>query len=204
MSSIVEKPEEYFKSLIPSRDELMLELEAQAEKENIPIVGPVVGELLYILAAATRAKRILELGTATGYSAIYLAKACELVNGRVVTLENKSDMAVRAQQNFRQAGVSERIEIHVANALEVLPQLQDSFDFIFLDLDKQDYVKVLPDCQRLLIKGGLLVADNVGFKEADEFNRTISGHSAWKSIPLFSFLPLHSPENDALCLALRC
>ncbi len=75
---------------------------------------------------------------------------------------------------------------------------------IELDIEKQDYVKLLPDCRRLLIKGGLLVADNVGFKDADEFNHTISGHSAWRSVPLFSFLPLHSPEHDALCLALRC
>jgi predicted O-methyltransferase YrrM len=203
MSKMVDQPEDYFRSLIPPRDELMIELEAQAERENIPIVGPVVGELLYILAAATKAKRILELGTATGYSAIYLAKACEPVNGLVVTLENDGDMAARAQQNFQQAGVSERIEIHVANALDALPQLQESFDFIFMDIEKQDYIKVLSDCQRLLIIGGLLVADNVGFKDADEFNHTISGHKDWKSIPLFSFLPLHSPEHDALCLALR-
>jgi len=86
----------------------------------------------------------------------------------------------------------------------MLPQLQGDFDFIFLDIEKQDYIRVLPDCQRLLIKGGLLVADNVGFKDADAFNRTISGHSAWRSVPLFSFLPFHSPEKDALCLALRC
>ena len=204
MSSIVDKPEDYFRKLIPPRDDLMIKLEAEAEKENIPIVGPVVGELLYILAAATKAERILELGTATGYSAIYLARACEAVDGIVVTLENDSDMAARAQQNFCQAGVSDRIEVHVASALEVLPQLQESFDFIFLDIEKQDYVKVLPDCRRLLVKGGLLVADNVGFKDADEFNRTISQHSGWRSISLFSFLPLHSPENDALCLALRC
>jgi predicted O-methyltransferase YrrM len=182
----------------------MHELEAQAEKENIPIVGPVVGELLYILVAATKAKRILELGTATGYSTIYLAQACEPVHGTVVTFENNGDMAARAQQNFRQAGVSERIEIRAANAVADLPQLQESFDFIFLDIEKQDYVKVLPDCQRVLIRGGLLVADNVGFQDADEFNQTISRHGAWRSIPLFSFLPLHSPENDALCLALRC
>ena len=204
MSSIVDKPEDYFKKLIPPRDDLMIKLEAEAEKENIPIVGPVVGELLYILAAATKAKRVLELGTATGYSAIYLARACEAVDGIVVTLENDSDMAARAQQNVRQAGVSDRIEVHVASALEVLPQLQESFHFIFLDIEKQDYVEVLPDCRRLLVKGGLLVADNVGFKDADEFNRAISQHSGWRFIPLFSFLPLHSPENDALCLALRC
>jgi len=204
MSSIIDNPKDYFRRLIPPRDALMIELEAQAEKENIPIVGPVVGELLYILAAATKAERILELGTATGYSAIYLARACEPVHGSVVTFENNGDMAERAQQNFRQAGVADRIEIHVGNALEVLPQLQESFDMIFMDIEKHDYVKLLPDCQRLLKTGGLLVADNVGFKDADEFNQTIFGHGAWRSIPLFSFLPLHSPENDALCLALRC
>lgn len=204
MSEIVDKPEDYFRELVPPRDELVIELEAQAEKENIPIVGPVMGELLYILAAATKAKRILELGTATGYSAIYLAKGCEPVDGIVVTLETDSDLAARARENFRQAGVSDRIEIHVANALEVLPQLQEGFDLIFLDIEKQDYVKVLPDCRRLIKKGGLLVADNVAFKDADEFNQTITGQSAWRSIPLYSFLPLHSPENDALCLALRC
>ena len=204
MSHIIDNPNDYFRKLIPSRDALMIELEAQAEKENIPIVGPVVGELLYILVAATKAKRILELGTATGYSAIYLARACEPIHGSVVTFENNVDMAERAQQNFRQAGVSDRIEIRVADAVADLSQLQEGFDFIFLDIEKQDYVKVLPDCRRLLIKGGLLVADNVGFKDANEFNQTISGHGAWRSISLFSFLPLHSPENDALCLALRC
>ena len=204
MSNIVDNPENYFRGLVPPRDELMIELEAQAEKEDIPIVGPVMGELLYILAAATRAKRILELGTATGYSAIFLAKGCEAVKGIVETLESNNDLAGRAQQNFRQAGVADRIKIHVADALKVLPQLQEDFDLIFLDIEKQDYVKVLPDCQRLLTTGGLLVADNVGFKDADEFNQTIAEHNAWKSIPLFSFWPLHSPEHDALCLALRC
>jgi len=204
MSEIVNDPENYFRTLIPPRDELMMELEAQAEKENIPIIGPVVGELLFILAAATKAKKILELGAAIGYSAIYLARACEAVNGLVVTFENNADMAARAQENFRKAGVSNRIEIHQANALDMLPRLQDDFDFIFLDIEKQDYIRVLPDCQRLLIKGGLLVADNVGFKDADAFNRTISGHNIWRSVPLLSFLPFHSPERDAICVALRC
>ena len=204
MSNIVDNPETYFRTLIPLRDDLLVELEAQAERENIPIVGPVVGQLLYILAAASRAERILELGTATGYSAIYLAKGCEPVNGRVVTFEISDLMAARARQNFRQAGLSERIEVRVANAVEALPQLKERFDFIFLDIGKHDYVKVLSECERLLKSGGLLVADNVAFKDADEFNRAIFRSKAWKSVPLLSFLPLHSPENDALFLALRC
>ena len=204
MSDIVNNPENYFRSLVPQRDAFMLELEVQAEKENIPIIGPVVGEMLYILASATKAKRILELGTATGYSAIYLASACESVDGILVTFENNAAMASRAQDNFRKAGVANRVELHEADAVEMLPRLQGDFDFIFLDIEKQDYVKVLPDCHRLLVKGGLMVADNVGFRDADAFNRTLSGQSTWRSVSLFSFLPLHSPENDALCLALRC
>lgn len=204
MSKIVDNPEDYFRKLAPLRDELMMELEAQAEKENIPIVGPVMGELLYILTAATRAKKILELGTATGYSAIHLAKGCEAADGTVVTLETNSEMAARARKNFQQAGVSDRVEIHVANALEVLPQLQGQFDMIFLDIEKHNYIKLLPDCQRLLKMGGLLVADNVGFKDAGAFNQTIAKDDAWKSVPVFAFLPLHSPEHDAFCLAIRC
>jgi len=204
MSKIVDKPEDYFRGFVPPRDELMVELEAQAEHENIPIVGPVMGELLYILTSATGAKRILELGTANGYSTIYLARGSAAVDGTVVTLEASPDMATRARDNFQRAGVADRIEILQVNALELLPQLQESFDLIFLDIEKQDYVKLLPDCRRLIKKGGLLIADNVAFKDADEFNQTIAGHRNWRSIPLFSFWPSHSPEYDALCLALRC
>jgi caffeoyl-CoA O-methyltransferase len=203
MSKLVHQPEKYFKDLIPARDELLLALEAEAERENIPIVGPVVGELLYILAGATRAQNILEVGTATGYSAIYLARACEPVNGRVVTLEHDSSRASRARQNFQKAGLGDRVDVRVADALQTLNRLDDEFDMIFIDIEKKDYIKALPDCHSLLRKGGLLVADNVGFKDADEFNHAITDHPAWRSVSLFSYLPLHSPEHDALCLALR-
>ena len=81
MSNSVDNPEEYFRNLIQSRDELLLQLENEADQENIRIVGPVVGELLYILAKVTGAKNILELGTATGYSAIFLARGCKAVEG---------------------------------------------------------------------------------------------------------------------------
>jgi predicted O-methyltransferase YrrM len=203
MSKLVDQPEKYFKDLIPARDELLLALEAEAERENIPIVGPVVGELLYILAGATRAQNILEVGTATGYSAIYLARASEPVNGRVVTLEHDSSRASRARQNFQKAGLGDRVDVRVADALQTLNRLDDEFDMIFIDIEKKDYIKALPDCHSLLRKGGLLVADNVGFKDADEFNHAIADHPAWRSVSLFSYLPLHSPEHDALCLALR-
>jgi predicted O-methyltransferase YrrM len=203
MAKMVDQPETYFKELIPARDELLLELEAEAERENIPIVGPVVGELLSILAGAIKAQNILEIGTATGYSTVYLARGCEPFNGHVVTLEHDHDRATRAEQNFQKAGLGDRVEVRVADALETLSRMKGKFDLIFIDIEKKDYVNALPDCKRLLRKGGLLVADNVGFKDADEFNRTIYNNPYWKSISMFSYLPLHSPENDALCIALR-
>lgn len=203
MPKMLDQPESYFKQFIPKRDALLAELEAEAYRENIPIVGPVVGELLYILACATKARRILELGTATGYAAIYLARACQILNGQLVTVENNSAMAARAQQNFKSAGLADIIAIKVDDALEILQDLEGGFDFIFMDIEKQDYVEALPNCRRLLVKGGLLVADNVGFKDADAFNRAISDHPAWRPVALFSFLPFHSPEHDGICLALR-
>ena len=203
MSTMVDRPEHYFKQFIPQRDQLLIELEAEAERENIPITGPVVGELLYILACTAKARRILELGTATGYSAIYLANACKAFDGRVVSLENDKALAARAQHNFQKAGIADLVEIQIEDALEALPRMKGEFDYIFMDIEKQDYIRALPDCERLLVKGGLLVADNVGFKDADAFNRAIAANPAWRSIALFSFLPFHSPENDALCLALR-
>jgi len=75
MPDLIDNPEEYFRQFLPKRDQLLIELEEEARREEIPIVGPIVGELLHILARVTQARRILELGTATGYSTIFLARA---------------------------------------------------------------------------------------------------------------------------------
>ena len=82
MTELVKNPEEYFKQFIPPRSALLKEMEEEAFREDIPIIGPVVGELLFILARLIRAERILELGTATGYSAIFLAEAFENLKGQ--------------------------------------------------------------------------------------------------------------------------
>ena len=105
--------------------------------------------------------------------------------------------------NFHRAGLDQRIDMVVGDSQEKLSQMDESFDLVFLDIDKEHYAGVLPHCGRLLKKGGLLIADNVGFKNADPFNRLISKSSEWRSVNLFAYLPLHSPEKDGLCLALR-
>ncbi len=195
--------EGYFREFVPTRDAALLALEEEARQQEIPIIGPVVGELLYVLALASQARQILELGTATGYSAIYLARACEVSEGRVVTLERDESMARRAQANFQEAGVEHRIETIVGDAIQEMAKMSGPFDFIFMDIDKENYFHALPYCQKLLRSGGLLVADNVGFQGADNFNQAVADHPEWRTVHLLCLLPLHSPEQDGLCLALR-
>ena len=203
MPELIDNPEEYFRQFLPKRDQLLIELEEEARREEIPIVGPIVGELLHILARVTQARRILELGTATGYSTIFLARAFTSTQGRLVTIDKDPDMAARAKINFHRAGLDQQIDMVVGDSQERLSKMDKSFDLVFLDIDKEYYVSVLPHCRRLLKKGGLLIADNVGFKDADPFNRLISKSSEWRSVNLFAYLPLHSPEKDGLCLASR-
>ena len=203
MSVMIPEPEAYFSRRLPRRSPLLKKLEAQAEAEDIPIVGPVVGELLYILARISRAQRLLELGTATGYSALFLAEACREVGGRLVTLETDQPLARRATENLAEAGLDDVVQVIRADALDWLSQTAENFDFIFMDIEKEDYRQALPYCRKGLVPGGLLVADNIGFQDADAFNRAIAADPAWRPVSLYAFLPGHSPQHDGLCLALK-
>lgn len=203
MCAMIADLEAHFREFIPPREELLLKLEEEARSEKIPIVGPVVGELLFLLARVTQARQILELGTATGYSAIYLARGSEPQNGRVVTLESDPQMAARARNNFAQAGLGERVEVRRGEALVLMDGLAGPFDLIFLDIDKESYLPALDRSHRLLRLGGLLIADNVGFVGAQDFNREIFRRPEWRVVPLLCFLPDHSPERDGLSLAVK-
>jgi predicted O-methyltransferase YrrM len=203
MSRMLPDLESYFRGFTPRRDPLLLDLEREAQTEGIPIVGPVVGQLLFILTRASGAVNILELGTATGYSAIYLAQGSAPADGGVVTLEWDEAMAVRARGNFEKAGLSQRIEVRVGDALQLMAGMTGPFDFIFMDIDKESYLPALPHCRRLLKIGGLLFTDNVGFTGAAAFNRELFDSEDWRTVHLLGFLPFHSPERDGLSLAVR-
>lgn len=203
MCAMIPDLEAHFREFIPPRDELLRGLEEEARRERIPIIGPLVGELLFILARATQARQVLELGTATGYSAIYLARGCEPQKGRVVTLELDAAMAARARENCARAGLKDRVEVREGEALALMAGMTGSFDLIFLDIDKESYLAALGHCQRLLRVGGLLVADNIGFAGAQDFNQEIFRRPEWRVAPLLCFLPDHSPERDGLSLAVK-
>lgn len=202
--AMIADPEQYFRNFIPPREEILLGLEQEAKDKGIPIVGPVVGELLYILARATRVQWVLELGTATGYSAIYLARGCEPAAGRVISLECNERMAVRARSNIAKAGLAHMVEVLVGDAQKLMAVMTEaSFDLIFMDIDKEGYLPALAHCRRVLKTGGLLIADNVAFAAADPFNQGIRTDPHWRSVSLLCFLPEHSPERDGLALAVK-
>lgn len=198
MPPIVNDAEGYFRRLAPAADPLLGELEAEAAAEGIPIVGPLVGALLEILAAG--AESVLELGAAAGYATIHLARGCR---GRVTTVERDPRLADRARKNLVRAGVADRVEVVCAEALSWLGECRMAFDLVFFDIEKADYAPALAACRCLVPPGGLLVADNTAFPEAEPFNRAVHGDPAWKAVSLLCFLPGHSPEKDGLCIARR-
>lgn len=198
MPPIIADAEEHFRRLTPPRDPLLQELEAEAAREGIPIVGPVVGRFLEILAAG--AERLLELGTATGYATLHLAHGSR---GRVTTVERDPLLAARARKTLARAGVAERVEVVCAEALSWLAGQEGPFDFVFLDIEKADYAAALAACRRLVPPGGLLVADNTAFPDAVPFQRALHGDPAWKAVSLLAFLPGHAPEKDGLTIARR-
>ena len=203
MSVMIPDPESYFRKILPPRSDLLKTMEEEARREDIPIVGPLVGELLYILARSTGAAQILELGTATGYSAIFLAQACSETNGRLTALEWEASLARRAEENLEKAGLSQWAEVRCVNVIEEMTRPHEQVDLVFMDIEKEDYLAMLPHCTRIVRPGGLLLADNVGFADADPFNRALHESPSWRSASLYAFLPEHSPEKDGLCMAVR-
>lgn len=203
MSGMLPDLKNRFRQLVPPRDALLLELEDEAAREDVPIVGPVVGELLGILARLAGPGLIVELGTATGYSAVFLARACADTGGRLLTLELDPAMADRARAALERSGAAASAEVRTGDALEILAGLGDPVRMAFIDIEKKDYVRALPLCERLVEPGGLLVADNTGFQGAETFIDAVQASDAWRAVHLLAHLPLHSPELDGLTIAMR-
>ncbi len=155
-----EPVENYLYSVLPARDEVLTQIEAEALKRDIPIVGPAVGRFLHQLALISGAKNIFELGSAVGYSTIWWARAVG-DGGRVVYTDGDRKKADEARGYFERAGVANRITIKVGDALELLSEQKQEFDIIFCDIDKEDYPRAFRLALPRLRQGGLLVADNV-------------------------------------------
>ena len=152
--------EAYLASLNRLGDPLLQQIANQGAEHDLPLVDAEVGALLRVLALATGARRILEIGTAIGYSAIWLAGALP-DNGTLSTLERDSARATTARENFARAGLSNRVTVVVGDSARTIADVEGPFDLIFQDGDKLQYNPMLDRLVDLLRPGGLLVTDNV-------------------------------------------
>src|ERR1022692_1694083 len=152
--------EDYLYAMLPPRDEVLAEMEADAAKNDVAIVGPAVARVLHQLAMISGAKRIFEMGSAIGYSTIWWARAVG-DGGRVIYTDGDARNAEKARRYFGRAGVSQRITVRVGDALEFLSEEKEPYDIIFNDIDKVDYPRGFRVALPRLKSGGLLVTDNV-------------------------------------------
>jgi predicted O-methyltransferase YrrM len=151
--------EQYLYQLLPERDAVVREMEDYAERNRIPIIGPAVARLLSLLVQISGAKRIFEMGSAIGYSTIWLARAAG-PKAKVFYTDGDPEKARRAQENFRRAGVAKRIDVQVGDALELVKKAPGKFDLIFNDVDKHQYPAALKVALPKLRRGGLFITDN--------------------------------------------
>ena len=156
----VPEVEDYLYAMLPPRDEVLAEMEADASKNDVAIVGPAVARVLYQLAAISGAKRVFEMGSGIGYSTVWWARAVG-EGGRVVFTDGDRTRAEKARRYFDRAGVSRRITVHVGDALEILSEQKEPYDIIFNDVDKTDYPRVFRLALPRLKRNGLFISDNV-------------------------------------------
>ena len=141
-------------------EEVLESIEKEAVQRQLPIIGPRRGQFLDEAVSEHRPDRILEVGTLVGYSAIRMGR--HLTGGqRMTCVELSEAMARVARANFERAGIAERIDVIVGDALKVLPTLKGTLDLVFFDAVKEDYLAYLKSIEHLLHSGSVVVADNV-------------------------------------------
>lgn len=154
---------DYIRNILGQSVGLLKELEQFAKEQHVPIITPEVAQLLIVLGRLIKPARILEVGTAIGYSSILLAGILA-PGGRIDTIERQEGMLLKARENIKKAELENTISVIAGDAEEVLRCLDKQYDMVFLDAAKGQYPEFLPECLRMLKKGGLLVSDNVLYK----------------------------------------
>ena len=157
--------QEFLESLIPKRSEFLTELREKSAREEsyAPIIEPQAEQLRITMLAACKPRRVLEIGTAVGYSAILMAENLP-ENSEIITVERYKKHAEIAVDNVFAVGREKQIRVIEGEAAEVLSWLDGEFDFIFLDAAKGQYLQFMPDILRLLKSGGILFSDDILYK----------------------------------------
>jgi len=198
----------YLIDQLPPRDAVRAEMEREAERRDVPIVGPAVSALLEILAVSIGARRVFELGSAIGYSTIAFARAVG-PSGRVFYTDGSAANAREASGYLERLGLADRVAVHVGEAIGALEKESGNFDVIFIDIDKHDYPRALEAAAPRVRPGGFLLADNAlwsgkvvdaGVRDAAtegirEFNRRLFARREFHSVIV--------PLRDGVAIARR-
>jgi len=199
---VTDELEAYMLGLLPKRDSVLARMEDEADRENIPIIGPHEGVLLSLLVRIAGAKRVLELGTATGYSGIWLLRGT--AGGLLTTFEVDGKRAARARANFSEAGLGKQALVMEQDAVGGLEKLEDRFDACFIDLlnsfPSEDVTRrVVELCIERLDEGALLIADNA-LRQGDVVRPK---NQQTRNVALYNELVARHPRLDSVVIPIR-
>lgn len=193
----------YAKKNTSALDDVLREIEMYT-LSNHPqahmLSGHVQGKVLEFFSRMIAPERILEIGTFTGFSALCLAKGLT-ANGKLVTIELREYDAATAKSFFVKAGMETKIDIHVGNALEIIPALKENWDLVFIDADKVNYINYYELTLPLVKKGGWILADNVLF-HGEVLEENIKGKNA-KAIDAFNEHVTNDKRVEQAMLTIR-
>ncbi len=154
--------QDYIRNLSKFEDESLFQLEKYARENHVPIIEPEVARFIQMIIRLKKPARVLELGTAIGYSSIIMNKANR--NSTIVTVEKDPKMVNLAKKNIKTFGLEDSITVVESDALDYLTENKDEFDFIFIDAAKGQYLKYFKASEKLINKNGIILCDNVLFK----------------------------------------
>jgi len=174
---------EYLDELLIQKDPLLAEMEAYAAEHRVPIADREVSRFIEITARITGARKALEIGMAIGYSVVHLARGMG-EQGRVVTIDPSDEMISAATGYLKRAGLLDRVEIKRGKALEVMPQIDETFDLLFIDAVKEEYSQYLDLGLPRLRTGGVVIVDNLLWG-----GRVASGDTESSTVALREFNP---------------
>ena len=176
-------------------------LEKMAERESLPSIGPTKGKIIANVIQDYKPRKILEIGTLYGYSAILMSSILPEENGgKVVTIEVDKESANIARKNIEGAALANKVDVILGDALEIIPKLHGKFDMVFLDGTKEEYFKYLKLVEKNLEKGAVVVADNVGIFETSMYDylEYVRNSGRYNSRPLETELEFNRNVKDAI------
>ena len=147
----------YIRRTMKKNEGLLADMEEYAKVHEVPIAQPETAKLIENLIRMSPSKKVLEIGSAIGYSSIIMANA----GADVTTIERDENMFEPLFSNIEKAGHKDKIHVHQGDALEILDTIDDKFDFVFVDAAKGQYLEFLPHCMRMLKVGGIMFSDNI-------------------------------------------